>query len=238
VSEGPPTSAPEQPPAVAAAAGPAPGAPAADTGLPIEEISTPKRAWRLVLFPPGLRLDPVSLEPPLHVARERFASAASIDERRKRLTVKQPRRRTFQLDETSFKALQEWLGPAILLKLALRARLMAAIPVGAFWMVTSVPLGCEKALGVETPTPVDPFGLVMGVVLFVMGFVAQTRPHRVFFLLDSVWFMALSAWILVRIAVGTDGPFWLIFVAWCVMLVVAGVQSFRRFGTPGRAERP
>jgi hypothetical protein len=198
----------------------------------VEELATPKKAWRLCLFPPGLRLDPTSLEPPIHVARERFASVAALDEPRKRLTVKQPRRRTFQLDDASLRALREWLGPEVLLKVALRSRLMAAIPVGAFWMVTSVPLGCEKALGVDTPTPVDPFGLVMGIMLFVIGFVAQSKPHRVFFLLDSIWFLALSAQITMRVIAGTDGPFWLIFAAWCVLLIVSGVQLFRRFGRP------
>lgn len=203
-------------------------APPADAGLPVEELATPQRSWRLVLFPPGLRLDPTHLEPPIHVPREGFTSVAMLDERRKRLVVKRPRKRTFQLDDAALRALQEWLGPAVLLKVALRARLGAAVPIGALWMLTSVPLGCERALG-DKPMPVDWFGLVMGIMLFVFGFAAQARPHRVFFLLDSIWFVGLAAQVTVRVVTRTDSPWWLIIAFWCLGLVLAGVQSFRRF---------
>jgi hypothetical protein len=127
----------------------------------------------------------------------------------------------FQLPPEAFERLKAWYGPLTVddLKIALKRRLGWVIPIGILFILGAAPIG---------PNQFEPvtFGLGMGLIL--TGTLSKLMPHRIFFLLDSLWFCTLAA---TSIVILIDDWGWLraAFLALQINLAWRGFQEFHRF---------
>jgi hypothetical protein len=92
------------------------------------------------------------------------------------------------------------------------------IPIGVLFILGSAPIGNQFE-------PVT-FGLGAGLIL--TGTLSKLIPHRIFFLLDSLWFCTLAA---TSIVILVDGWSWMraAFLVLQIHLAWRGFQEFHRF---------
>ncbi|MHC4338312.1 MAG: hypothetical protein ACYSTG_10285 [Planctomycetota bacterium] len=149
----------------------------------------------------------------------------------KALAAHIPKREMFWLEPEQMDVVKQWLGPPGLpeLKVALKRRFKWCLPIGIFFVLTSLPLPANPEAGVEA-VPFDVIGAVLGITLIGLSLAMRLWPRRELFLIDSLWFMVLSAKVVYDIVAGSSW-LWCIFVAWIVLMVLGGVNQYRRFAS-------
>jgi len=195
---------------------------------PAIEVTRAQQRWLLRLFPQGLRLEAEGGGESVHVLREQAVSSLQLMDgllARRVLSVKRPRKLTVKLEPDGFRALRRWIGPADGLRIALRARLSYALPIGVLFLITSIPLPGEPAAGLA-PVSFNAVSAVMGAALLLNGLLARLRPHRLLLLVDSFWFLALAAQTAYRIGSGASW-LWVLVIALQLPLVRSGIALFQ-----------
>ena len=199
------------------------------------EATGARKRWTLTLYPDGLRGEREDGAARLHVLRAEAPRVLQFADNvllRAAVVFRKPARTTLKLDRAGFEELQRWLGHDTLLRLALSQRLPWALPIGALFLLGSLPLAPDPGSGV-TGHAADPVSAVLGAALIVQALLSRRWPHPVFFLLDSLWFAVLATQTIYGILAG-QSLFWLLIVALQVQLVFSGIQQWRRFSR-GRA---
>jgi hypothetical protein len=128
---------------------------------------------------------------------------------------------TFRLSPDVFADVRAWIGPPTPadLKISLKRRFAWVLPAGFLFVVTALPIG---------NLPLEPVSLGLGLALIVTGTLAKLSPHRILFILDTLWFAGLAA-NSVRLLV-EDWSWWhlvLLFVQ--LKLVESGWREYHRF---------
>ena len=209
----------------------------------ITEMSTKKRAYTLALLADTVRFTDAETgqveEIWRHQARERIKVHDGLLMRHT-IVAKIPKRVTFKLEPEVFEAVESWLGvrsPAGL-EFELERRMKFMIPIGLLYIVSALPLAGVPAVGAAGES-LDLMGLCLGVGLLVLAGLAKWRPHRILFIFDGLWFLALAADMALDVARGAS-PFWLVWVAFVVLVAIHPLSLCRRFAAPqgGQAEGP
>jgi hypothetical protein len=197
----------------------------------VTELGKPQKVWKLVFFPEGLRAEPLFERPPVHVMRGQALKSLRLVETlpAPALVLRERPRASLRLDEPAYRAVVDWLGRDLLLKLALRGRLGWTIPIGVIFLLSSLPLPGNPEAGVAG-APFSPIPAVLGGALVLQGILSRVWPHRVYLALDALWFLGLAADTVRLVLAGGWSPLWLILGAFQVMLAVTGVRQFRRLG--------
>ncbi len=203
---------------------PTPAPPAFD----IEELGKKDRRWRLEIRQADLALFEGNDPHPYIILRDHFCTdRLFFDDHIKALVLKKPKKVTLKLTPEATKALADWIGESILAGLCLKRRYAWVLPVAIVWLLGSLPISGNPDAGIQA-RGVDLPGLGMGLVLVITWALAKWRPNGILFLVDSVWFLCLSAYIGWDVVNGRS-KFWLIFVAWALWMVVSGIRYFARF---------
>ena len=212
-----------------------PGEPVAE--IAVVEMPARKPEWRLSVYADRLRLSPPGDGPPQDVPSAELSEKVTVQDflfiRRCVVVKLGKKKRIFQLEPEDFATFTQWLGPptAADLKRALKKRLAWVLPIGCLIVLASVPMGGDRAAGIE-PLPFDPVGFVLGGSLLLMGILSKWMPHPVFFLFDSFWFLALASNLSYQIFTGRSW-LWIILVLFQLLLVLGGIGEYRRFSRSG-----
>ena len=78
------------------------------------------------------------------------------------------------------------------------------------------------------PIPFDPLDACLGIFLVLQGLLSRRWPHRIYFLLDSLWFLILAVDTTLAVAAGSS-PLWLGAVVLQAWLILTGLGYWRRF---------
>jgi hypothetical protein len=192
------------------------------------EVSREQRPWRVLFFPQGLRLEAEDGRDRVHLLQDQVVSSLHVVDgllARRVLALRRPRKLTLRLDPEGYRALRRWIGPAAGLRIALRARLSYALPIGTLFLLTSIPLPADPASGAAA-VPFDVASALMGAALLLNGLLARIRPHRLLLLIDSFWFLALAAQTAYRIGSGASW-LWAILIALQLSLVRSGIGLYQ-----------
>ncbi|MEW6305615.1 MAG: hypothetical protein AB1705_19220 [Verrucomicrobiota bacterium] len=136
-------------------------------------------------------------------------------------------------------AVLKWIGPPTRDQLMRRIKAASAwsIPLGLFF-VGSAFLVDSRATWTLRIGPIDVLAMFMGLSMVASGLIAKWRPHRVCFLLHSVFFGTFTLTLLPRVIAGAWG--WLILILFTVWLGLFHLHQFHRFATVtvGQAPNP
>jgi hypothetical protein len=196
----------------------------------ISEAAKPDSRWTLFIFADRLEFEAADgrvRELPWDERHGRLQLHDRAFLMRRLLVLKAGKKNImFHLPPEAFDRVRAWYGPLTVddLKVALKRRLGWVIPIGILFVLGSAPLGNNDFQPVS-------FGLGIGLVL--TGTLSRLVPHRIFFLLDSLWFCTLAATSIVTLI---DTWSWLraVFLVLQIHLAWRGFQEFHRFA-PERA---
>ncbi len=104
--------------------------------------------------------------------------------------------------------------------------------LGVLYTVGSLPMAADPNLGTPA-SPLDPFGLALGLSALLVGAVGKIRPHRYLVLIDTIWIAALAAMLVWDVKQGSS-MWWLALAA---ALVLAVVGHYRLFGVLQEASK-
>lgn len=180
--------------------------------------------WTIVLRPDGLEFAATGVDS-FTVRRQDLARAIDLPRLFNPdapalilISVKHP---GFRLEPDHAAALRSWTGALTYTDLedTLRRRFRWAIPIAAFLVITSLP---------PLLTPVDPFGVILGVGLFSQALFARAYPHPRQFLFEAFWW-SLPAGRNFYHFVLEYSMVSLAFAFVCVAFLVSAVRQFRLF---------
>ncbi len=198
-----------------------------------------KGTWRLSLHPDSLELKALQGDESFEISRSE--SVEKIELRQSRffnpmLVVSTPKRIVFQLEPPQLAALNKWLGPPTLqgLKVALKRRLRWALPIGIFFIITSIPLPGDPEAGIES-IPFDPISAILGFLLAALAIVAKFWPRRILFFFDGLWFSLLSLHVIFNM-IQDYSWWWSILVIFLILGAVGGFSEYRRFSAYRRID--
>jgi hypothetical protein len=137
------------------------------------------------------------------------------------ITIKTMTKRSFSLQSDALRAVQAWFGPPTPedLRLALKRQLALITPIGSFFVLMSLPLG---------GLPFEPVLCAEGMILVFIGLLSRVSPHRVFFLIESIWFMVLAITTIGDVLKGVN-KWWLLSVLIQIAVAIHGVREYLRF---------
>lgn len=135
-----------------------------------------------------------------------------------------------QFSPDDFKTLNSWIQPLTDndLKMQLKRRFAFVLPIAVLFIVLALPMAGDPAAGVAA-LPFDAVSLTLGISLAAVVIASKIVPHRIFFLLDSLWFAALAGSIVFDVMTGESTWHWLFIVVIQVQVTVAGVRLYRQF---------
>lgn len=207
------------------------------TGEPLAEmdvvdILSNKQRWRLRLFADLLQFDSSTEQPPIEIVRSESPEKTTLHDSffmKRCLEVKADKKRVFQFTAVDFATLTDWIGPPTQrdLVVALKRRFAWVLPVGILFVLSSLPLSGDADAGIE-PLAFDPIFCGLGIGLVTTGALSRFVAHRVFFLVDSLWFLILAGNITYDILAGASW-LWMILVLLQITLVASGFMQYRRF---------
>ena len=200
--------------------------------MEVVDVLRNKQQWRLLLFADLLRFDSSSEQPPIEIERSEAPEKTTIHDSlfmKRCLEVKADKKRVFQFGPVDFATLMDWIGPPTQrdLVVALKRRFAWVLPVGILFVLISLPLSGDPDAGIE-PLAFDPISCGLGIGLIAIGVLSRFIAHRVFFLVDSLWFLILAGNITYNIVFGSNW-LWMIMVVLQLSLVASGVEQYRRF---------
>jgi len=205
----------------------------------ITEVSTKKRIFTLELLDDRVRftdaLSGQAEEIWRHQARERIEVHDSFVMRRT-IVAKLAKRVTFKLEPEVFAAVESWLGHRTRagLEFELERRMRFMIPIGLLYVVGALPLAGLPAVGAAGDA-LDVRGLALGVGLLALAGLTKWKPHRVLFIFDGLWFLALAGDVVWDVARGAS-PLWLVWVVFLVLVAIHPFSLYRRLA--GAASSP
>ncbi|MEW6348541.1 MAG: hypothetical protein AB1646_05730 [Thermodesulfobacteriota bacterium] len=122
-----------------------------------------------------------------------------------------------KLDPAARARIEAWLGPLTesRVRAALANRFAYCMPVAIF-------------IGLSSLAAADYLGVVMGTALGGLWILAKYWPRKELFLLDALWFAALTARVSFNVITG-DSPFWLILVPVLLFAGLFGVLYYLDF---------
>jgi hypothetical protein len=137
------------------------------------------------------------------------------------LHVMVPKRLSLEAPAEFVRLFDAWRGPLAEqdLRAALKRRLGWTIPIGALWVVLSLP---------SQQIPFDAIGFMLGSIAMVLGLLRLVWTSRTLFLFDMLWFFALALDIVLDVREGT-GWFWLIVAAVSVLVGIGSLREYDRF---------
>jgi hypothetical protein len=153
---------------------------------------------------------------------------------RRTVSFKKPVGKVLRLDPQSFQTFTDWLGYQPTLALSLKQRYAWLIAIGVLFVLSSLPLAGDPQKGIA-PIPFHPLDMGLGLSLVLIGVLSRRRPHRIYFLLDSAWFLILAISTSHNIVAGSS-PFWLVVVLLQLSLVASGYLSWQRFAAFARRQ--
>ena len=207
------------------------GEPSAE--MEVVDVLANKRQWTLRVFPQLLRFDASNEQNSVEVSRRDLPEKTTIHDSllmRRCVEVKTDKKRVFQLSRDDFAALLGWIGPPTHRDLvaALKKRFVWVLPIAVVFVLTAMPFSGDPAAGMD-PIAFDPLWFGLGISLLAVGVVSRFVPHRIFFLVDSLWFLILVGAALYDIAFTGASWLWFAIVPLQISLVVGGVKQYRRF---------
>ena len=210
--------------------------PIVDLGEPIETLEVvdllgKRKSWTVSVFADRLRFaaqDELSHE----VLRDELSQTTTLYDSwliRRSLEVRGKKKRLFQFSPEGFEILNDWIGPptSIDLVTTLKKRFSYVLPIAILFVLTSLPISGDAKAGIE-PLPFDAESCLLGLSLFLVAGASKIFPHRIFLLLDSLWFIVLAATLIYDIAIGASW-LWIILVVFQIQLIVIGVKQYLRF---------
>jgi hypothetical protein len=193
----------------------------------VEDMARRESRWRLRIRPADLALFEPNESQPLVILRERMQTDAMLSEALQVLALKTPKRVTLKLSPEAMAAVVDWLGEGRLAAFYLKQRYSWVLAIGVIWILASLPLPGDPESGVDS-VPLDSFGMGMGVALTIAWGVAKWRPHPALFLVDSLWFLCLTAYLTLQVWHGRSG-LWMILVVMLLWMASRGFKHFARF---------
>lgn len=145
---------------------------------------------------------------------------------RRTISFKKPVKKILYMDPQSFSAFANWLGYKAMLEIFLKTRFSWTVVIGVIFILTSLPLPGDAGSGLN-PIPFNPLDFGMGFSLILIGIFSKRFPDRIYFLIDSGWFILLAIITFLNILKG-NSIYWLIFVMLQISLVVSGVLTWHR----------
>lgn len=197
---------------------------ASSTVLPLTEIGNSSAQWTLALHPSHLALTDSPGAQPYILLRDAMMKSAVLMMGMQTFAITEPRKLTFKLSAEATDALAEWIGKSVVAATYLRQRYAFVLPIAVIWILGSLPLFGKS----PEALPFDPVSFGLGSTLVIMWAFARWRPHPALFLVDSFWFFALAASLIVDVAKGGNKG-WLVLVVLLLWMVVSGVKHFARF---------
>ena len=192
---------------------------------------SPRRTWVLFMHPDRLILACEEKDLRHEVLRQNSPEQIRLREgrQRPRLTVRTPRPVMFTVTPGQARALRQWLGP--LTQRHLKAELkrhvsLAHLPISGLFLYLSSPM--KHSSGLSVPS-LDPVLFVLGGILILLSFVSEFRPHRILFLLNSIWMSVLGGRLGYQVLAGSRSSLWSILILMQVLVVIHGLAQYRRF---------
>lgn len=202
--------------------------PIAEFELVENAVNKPK--WRLGLYPDYLLLHPPDNTPPYKLRREEVLQKVEMSIILPgTMIVKLRKRLIFRGGRGTVDALMKWIGSLFpeLLKKRLKRQYAWALPLAIGFVLLSLPLPGIPERDVQ-PKAFDPYGLLLGLVLAGLWVAARIKPHRVLFLLMSIWSLALSVGPLQRMLAGHSWV-WAFFLLFILLVAWGGYCQYRQF---------
>lgn len=133
----------------------------------------------------------------------------------------------FRFSEADHAVLKQWIQPLRVtdLRLALKRRFALLMPI-AFIFVVLAMFGEDQFE--PTGAAIDVVSLLQGLTLMLMVGISRLVTHRIFYLLDVLWFSALGAEVIYDVLSGSS-PLWLILVVALLPAVSSGIREYVRF---------
>jgi hypothetical protein len=197
------------------------------TSFPLKELRKSGKEWNLSLHPEHLALADAPGAQPYVIVREKVMKTAVLVEGARALVLTQPVKVTFKLTTEAVAALAQWIGEPVLARHYLKNRYGLVLPAAILWILGSLPLSGDAAAGIAALS-FDPFGMALGILLAASWAWAKWRPNPVLFLVDSIWFLAMSVHLVATVMNGRSKG-WLVLVPFLLWMVVKGIQHFLRF---------
>ncbi len=132
-------------------------------------------------------------------------------------------KRLLVLERNDAVTLARWLGPSAGAKALTSPWFL--IFLGILYTVGSLPMDADPVLGIPA-SPLDPFGLALGLSALLVGVLGKLRPHRFLVLVDTIWIGALALMLGWDVYRGSS-MWWLALAA---LLGLAVVGHYRLFG--------
>lgn len=193
----------------------------------IEEVGQSDRRWRLVIRPGDLALFEADDPQPFVILREQMQKDVVLIEGLRALAVKKPRKLNFKLTVEAVDAVGAWLGAGRLAAFYLKQRYSWVLAIAIIWVFGSLPMPGDPDAGIDA-IPLDVFGLGLGLVLAVSWAFAKWRPHPGLFLVDSIWFLCLTGYLVNGVFNGRS-KLWMILVGMLLWMAIKGFKLFARF---------
>ena len=193
----------------------------------LEEPGRGNPRWRLRVRAADLALYEGDDPQPFVFLRGQVQKDVLFIEGMRVLAVTRPRKVTLKLPDEAVRAVADWIGEPTLALFHLKRRYSWVLPVAVIWIVGSLPLPGDPDAGVEA-VPLDWIGMVLGGALLVSWAFARWRPHPVLFLVDSIWFLCLAAYLIHDVWNGRS-RLWMILVGLLLWMAITGFRHFARF---------
>jgi len=205
------------------------------TRLEITKLDGSAEKWRLELSPDQLALYSPTEPQPFVFPRVDVAEKIQLVEGVRSLMLKTfPKKPIFRLERQDFKTLLDWLGPptAEELSKALKKRFGPGLILGCVLLLISLPLVQNPAAGLA-PFAYGLVNFALGGLMVTTWAIARFNPHRICFLLEAAWLGLVTFGPIMRIARGGSW-WWLIFIAFMLLLAKVALGQYRRFAGTGK----
>jgi hypothetical protein len=187
-----------------------------------------RKSWNISL---GESIDATSADSStFSLSREGIARKMSILDGlifRRTIAFKKPINKVLQMDPLSFNVFARWLGYQPMLEIFLKNRFGWTVAIGVLFIISSMPLPGDAASGIN-PVPFNPLNMGMGMSLILIGIFSKKFPDRMYFLVDSFWFIILAIITFLGILNKGSSIFWLIFVVFQIVLAASGFLIWNR----------
>ncbi len=190
-------------------------------------MGKPSSQWTLTLHQTHLALAELSDPQPYIILREEMMKSATLMEGMRAFAIQKPKKMTFKLAPEAVETLAEWIGKPLLAGIYLKRRYSWILPIAVLWVIGSLPIRGNPNVGTDA-VPFDPIALILGLTLVVSWAFAKWRPHPALFLVDSLWFLAMSGHLVMNVMDGRSKG-WLVLVVLLVWMAMSGLKHFIRF---------
>ncbi len=212
-----------------------------ETSFEVKALAGRKGFWRITITAEALTFSAREENESLSILRTEREEKTELHESRfsapSIFVYVGKKRVVFKLEKNQLRVLKRWLGPPTIvgLKIALKRRLKWCLPIGILFIIVSIPLPGDPEAGLEA-IPFDVVSAFLGVALVGISLLARIWPRRVWFLLDSIWFLLLAVDVAVSLYQGNSW-WWLISLIFLILGAISGFSEYQRFASVSLRER-